>query len=72
MTMQCSAFSETLNLMNKLIFFANNILLAWCLTFVLCHHFHPRCWVNFHQGIRNKYHMHAIEDTLQLTSNYFF
>ena len=36
------------------------------LTFESSDHFHPGSWIDFHQGIGNKYHMHAVEHTLQV------
>ena len=30
---------------------------------MLCDHLHPRSWINFHQCVRDEYHMHAVEHT---------
>lgn len=39
-------------------------------TFILGYHLHPGSWINFHQRIWNKYHMHAIKHTLKQTMIY--
>ena len=42
------------------------------LTFEFSDHFHPRCRINFHQGIRYKNYMHTIEHTLEKRNGKLF
>jgi len=38
-------------------------------TSVASDHLHPGCWVDFHDGIWNEYHMYAVEYTLHIQTD---